>query len=246
MAWRDLPRLLGLPSDYSVDGAVVKEELATSERSLGVALPKSYHAYARTFGAGRLCRLFYVWPPNALSHRAPQYLAVLTAQIAAGAWSSSGVLPETLGRMLPFGHSDDGDLLCWLRPRARAGQRSSEWDIYVLTTDKQVVLAARNMLGFVEAFCLGGGLERALPIEEGAPLAKDFIPLPDLPRVKLPSAERVARELRDLKLVADKTNRNLEAGISSTMTLKERLRSIRTGKDALTGGAPKAKRRKRK
>jgi hypothetical protein len=89
------------------------------ERCLGVALPADYKAFLAEYGTGSVAGFFWVQNPFSLVRPwFPWLSSALSAQAvvrasSGGKSTSFPLFPEANG-VLPFGHTDNGDLLGWI------------------------------------------------------------------------------------------------------------------------------------
>jgi hypothetical protein len=119
----------------------------------GFRLPASYCDFAENFGYGLLCNLFIVYIPKDGGDDLVKRNATLTKVILDGIendyfeYGPDGS-PEVAQRLIPFGISENGDILCW-NPNERSGP--DECFIYLIGYKLgSVKRAAPDLYAFVE------------------------------------------------------------------------------------------------
>jgi hypothetical protein len=104
---------------------------AKAEAELGTALPPDYRAFIETYGSGRIAELLWVFNPADrretinLLVQSPAQREVLRELAEMGETIPYPVFPEP-GGLLPFGMSDNGDVLHW-----RAQGAPEQWTVVV-------------------------------------------------------------------------------------------------------------------
>ncbi len=127
-----------LPPPQAPVAVPTPEQWQEAERELGVSLPTDYKAYLAAFGVGRIDDFLWIYSPAAknqyanamkalsFEQQAAAYLKARRMERGAGA-PPYEVFPATPG-LLPFGATDNGDMLYWVVAR---GSDPSEWPIAV-------------------------------------------------------------------------------------------------------------------
>ena len=104
----------------------------TIEEELGAGLPKDYKSFIENYGSGRIAGFIWVWNPFSTN----EYLNLLR-QVPRQLWALTTLTQEfgevcpyslfpTPGGLLPFGITDNGDVLYWLTSEA-----PSDWNVVV-------------------------------------------------------------------------------------------------------------------
>jgi hypothetical protein len=119
------------------------EEWGEIERKLGIALPTDYKYFLERYGSGRIDEFISIFNPNAsnkflnFNHQIEEQLNVIRELKAEG----SEVVPFEIfpaeGGLLPFGKTDNGDVLFWVTVGqadtwsvAVNASRSPEWQVF--------------------------------------------------------------------------------------------------------------------
>jgi SMI1/KNR4 family protein SUKH-1 len=124
-----------VPTDAELDDAAAQ---------LGLTLPPSYRTFARRYGHGLTGELFIIFVPmdktgfdwsSGLVDRSSELKEELAESLAAKTvrFQPSGS-PEIVGRLVPFGASENGDILAW-DPGEPSSEDGELW-IYVIGSRK--------------------------------------------------------------------------------------------------------------
>lgn len=166
LTWEELERLLGISRanypHYST------EALKETEKVIGRSLPPSYLHYAQYWGAGLVFGFFVIWTPEAnpnldIRVKSPQFKERMLDSIAMNFWKPS--LHNLVSRLIPFGKSENGDILCWDPAQETALQ---EMPLYLLDSEQEdAVSVGGTLLSFLGDYCLGGKLNAVFPVGQG-------------------------------------------------------------------------------
>ncbi len=153
-----------LPPSVPVDSG---GSWASVEAKLGTRLPSDYRAYIETFGSGCLDDFIWVFNPfstnpnlnlHARSEAALQALRELQSQHASEV--SYPLFPAVAG-LLPWGATDNGDVLYWLTMGP-----PDEWDVVVnAARDARTERYAAGMTAFLAKILEGEATSRIFPTD---------------------------------------------------------------------------------
>jgi hypothetical protein len=124
----------------------------------GFRLPDSYREFARTFGYGKLCDMYFVFIPIRGEESLSVRSEVLSDLLQQGLdeqlidFRPHGS-PELVARLVPFGNSDSGDILAW-DPEDRPAP--GEYAIYLIKPRFAGIVRAANDLYEFVAKCKEG------------------------------------------------------------------------------------------
>ena len=130
----------------------------------GFKLPQSYRDFAQHFGYGLLCNLFIIYIPKEGGDDLIKRNATLTKVIREGVendyfdYEPDGT-PELALALIPFGISENGDILAW-NPNESSGP--DEYFIYLIGYKLgSIKRAAPNLYVFVES-CLDNSIAKLI------------------------------------------------------------------------------------
>jgi hypothetical protein len=149
------------------------QDIITAEKELGLSLPKSYIDFVQTYGTGQLCELFNIFVPEvdneninlAIASKATREFIHESTDM--GLWGESKPKVDTkwIDSLIPFGNSDNGDILCWDTEKK---DDDGEYPIVFLENEQAFAfVAANSMEEFVDEFCINGEIDILYPVGDG-------------------------------------------------------------------------------
>ncbi len=141
-------------------------------------LPASYCEFAQKFGYGLLCNLFIIYIPMAEEDPLPERSAALKSVIYEGVeeelfeYDPDGS-PELVQCLIPFGISENGEILAWNPDEPTA---PNEYAIYLIGARLYTVIrCATDLYDFV-AMCLDGNRGYAIFDDSFDLIEATFVP----------------------------------------------------------------------
>ncbi len=165
------------------------------ESALGLPLPQSYRDYIWLFGYGILADMYCVWSPEMLQVLSPAHAAEVAETLSLGLWPSDVAHSLKGVRLIPFGKSDNGDLLAWEVPSDR---RPSEPPIRILHHEQtSAPVVCHGLLEFVRDVVVAGEIDVLFPrgAAEKWELERSFVPLKE--RIVLPAKAKSLRRAHE-------------------------------------------------
>lgn len=164
MALVDLIREVAAPKNPVATGPLAWGEI---EARLGCALPDDYKEYIETFGLGCLDGFLYVFSPFSENRNLNLFAQVETRLAALRELKASSrdevqypLFPET-GGLLPWGASDNGDVLFWLTE----GQ-ANEWGVVINAgRDARCEEYAGGMAYVLSQLLSGAAVSKIFPVD---------------------------------------------------------------------------------
>lgn len=129
------------------------------------ALPSDYRLYIESYGTGCVDGFIWVFNPGAknanlnLSDQVRRYSEVLDEINESGLEARIPIFPE-VGGVLPFGVTDNGDLLLWVTE-----DHPDRWIVAVLPSRGGLIKYDTNMTGFLAGVCSGSIVCKAFPTD---------------------------------------------------------------------------------
>lgn len=164
--WEKLETLLGIvPSQFPRYSNELLQEVV---KVLGYTLPPSYIECVQRWGPGLAFGLFVIWQPASNANldirvKSPTVRNLVHLNIEMRLWDSN--LTKFLEDLVPFGDSENGDILCW-DPRGRLP--NGEMPIYLLDNEQAVApYVGSSLLSFFGEYCVDGKLDAVFPIGQG-------------------------------------------------------------------------------
>lgn len=148
------------------------------ERQLGTLLPPDYKDFARLYGGGYFMEFLGVYIPRYRNQyvRLEYQCRAVCATFAGDDDLPYPMWPERDG-LMPFGQTDNGDYLFWLRRGLPAEWRVVVWDRGDFTFE----VIDRDLTGFLAGVATGDVAPKAFP-EDMLPCDRLFIPNWAIPR----------------------------------------------------------------
>lgn len=147
---------------------LMREMLSNTASIVGHELPLSYVYFVQKWGAGLAFGMFRIWVPIGnpgwdIQILNPSYKELLRDTVVNGMWPTS--LTELAGRVLPFGDSVNGDLLCW-DPENKTPD--GEMAIHLLSNEQdEAPMVGSSLVDFLGEYCVEAKLDETFPVGGG-------------------------------------------------------------------------------